>query len=157
MTHFPEIIGAGKFAQGRLTYIDHYGEEDGRNTRIVITVEFGRSVSLQTIVDTGALWCVIGPKDAAGIDEDRLEPLFDDALWVRGTRYKGNVYRMPITLFDEGDGSDVTVDATVFVPTLNPGEEWFHPNFLGLDGFLHRLRFAVDPAENAFYFGALEE
>jgi len=45
------------------------------------------------------------------------------------------------------------VQATFFIPALLPGESWNFPNFLGLDGFLNRIRFAVDPAENIFYFG----
>lgn len=50
-------------------------------------------------------------------------------------------------------GLDLEVDATAFVPTLPSGERWPDPNFLGLSGFLERIRFAIDPAENAFYFG----
>ena len=45
------------------------------------------------------------------------------------------------------------IEATFFIPKLAPGEVWPWPNFLGLEGFLSRLRFAVDAAENVFYFG----
>jgi len=38
-------------------------------------------------------------------------------------------------------------------PILKSGQAWSYPNFLGLDGFLSRIRFAVDPTENVFYFG----
>ncbi len=155
---FPELIGLDKFAHGRLIYTDHFGNDDSRNTRIVISAEFGDSgVPLTAIVDTGALWCIIGPEEAEGIEEKYLAPLSDQTLWVRGTRYYGKVYRIPITLRDEQNGTDITVDSTVFIPVLAEDETWLHPNFLGLDGFLHRLRFAVDPAENAFYFGAMED
>ncbi|GAB4431459.1 MAG: hypothetical protein Fur0044_29050 [Anaerolineae bacterium] len=54
---------------------------------------------------------------------------------------------------ETGDG--VEVEATVFVPTLAPNDTWPHPNFIGLDGFLTRIRFAIDPTENTFYFGLL--
>ena len=40
-----------------------------------------------------------------------------------------------------------------FIPILEPGDVWSHPNFLGLDGFLNHIRFAIDAQENAFYFG----
>ena len=51
-------------------------------------------------------------------------------------------------------GESLDIEATVFVPILPPGETWLHPNFIGLDGFLNRIRFAIDPEENAFYFGS---
>jgi hypothetical protein len=44
---------------------------------------------------------------------------------------------------EEGEG--FKVEATVLVPTLRAGEQWLLPNFLGLTGFLERVRFAVDP------------
>jgi hypothetical protein len=50
-------------------------------------------------------------------------------------------------------GEDLEVDGTAFVPTLAPGDPWPLPDFLGLAGFLQRVRFAVDPAENTLYFG----
>lgn len=52
-------------------------------------------------------------------------------------------------------GESLTVDATVFVPKLED-QEWRHPNFIGLSGFLERIRFAIDPDNNYFYFGALD-
>lgn len=57
--------------------------------------------------------------------------------------------------FEASIGEPQEVTATVFVPTLHPDDEWRHPNFIGLDGFLNRIRFAVDPATNLFYFGEL--
>jgi hypothetical protein len=62
---------------------------------------------------------------------------------------------MSIGLRNEREGDDLEIPATVFVPTIPPGETWLHPNFLGLTGLLDRIRFAVDPAENTFYFGPL--
>jgi hypothetical protein len=54
-------------------------------------------------------------------------------------------------------GEDLTVEATFFVPFLELDEVWNYPNFLGLGGFLDRIRYAVDASENAFYFGRFEE
>jgi hypothetical protein len=48
------------------------------------------------------------------------------------------------------------IEATVFIPNLSVDEEWLYPNFIGLDGFLNRIRFAVDPASNLFFFGKLK-
>ncbi len=71
---------------------------------------------------------------------------------MRGQRFPGRLIRADLTL-QAAYGADLTVEATIFVPTLESGQMWAHPNFLGLDGFLSRIRFTVDPAENAFYFG----
>jgi len=62
---------------------------------------------------------------------------------------------MQLGLRTDRQGQDLEIEATVFVPTLPPGETWRHPNFIGLSGFLERIRFAVDPEENAFYFGLI--
>jgi hypothetical protein len=40
------------------------------------------------------------------------------------------------------------VDATIFV-----SPDWHGPNFIGYQGLLQRIRFAVDPETNLFYFG----
>jgi hypothetical protein len=47
-------------------------------------------------------------------------------------------------------------DKILFVPEMEPDEVWSYPNFLGLSGFLDRIRFAVDASDNAFYFGRFD-
>ena len=77
-----------------------------------------------------------------------------DALRIRGDKFRGKLFRMGMGLqIEQGQGFEI--DATVFVPILDAGQRWPHPNFLGLSGFLERVRFAVDPdpEERAFYFG----
>jgi len=62
---------------------------------------------------------------------------------------RGTLHRGPIRLHaDEGEPLDV--DATVFI-----SPDWQGPNFLGYEGFLQRIRFAVDPETNLFYFGRI--
>lgn len=72
---------------------------------------------------------------------------------MRGISYRGSLVRATLAL-QASAGADLAIEATLFVPVLDPGEVWPWPNFLGLDGFLNRIRFAVDPTENVFYFGA---
>ncbi len=155
MSHFPELVGEGYFATGVVTYADHFGGDQAQNTRIVLLAEFGQGVLASAIVDTGALWCILNPQIAETIAPPTMEWVGDERLVIRGLLYRGRLFRMPVRLLAD-EGEDLTIEATVFVPTLRPDERWPHPNFLGLDGFLNRLRFAVDPAENAFYFGAIE-
>jgi len=154
MSRFPELLGLNKFAAGVVTYTDHFGGDHAQNTRIVVPVRFGRQRVTTAIVDTGAPWCILNPALAVLIAVEEKEEAGNTRLTVRGDTFDGELYRIPVTLTaDEGD--NLTIDSTVFVPVLQQGVTWPHPNFLGLDGFLHRMRFAVDPAENAFYFGIL--
>jgi hypothetical protein len=63
--------------------------------------------------------------------------------------FQGTLYRGQVTLpADEGESLDL--DATVFVCP-----DWPGPNFLGYQGLLQRVRFAVDPESNTFYFGRI--
>jgi hypothetical protein len=54
---------------------------------------------------------------------------------------------------DEGDSIDVEI--TAFVPV---SEEWPAnlPSFVGLTGCMDRMRIAIDPGTELFYFGALD-
>ena len=47
-----------------------------------------------------------------------------------------------------------TFEATAFVPELEHGETWPLPSYLGGQGCLDRIRFAVDPGDEVVYFGA---
>lgn len=48
------------------------------------------------------------------------------------------------------EGESLRVEATIF---LSP--DWIGPNFIGYGGLLQRIRFAVDPESNLFYFGPI--
>jgi hypothetical protein len=50
---------------------------------------------------------------------------------------------------DEGESCEV--EATLFV-----SRDWAYGNFVGYSGLLERIRFAVDPGTNDFYFGVLD-
>ena len=81
---------------------------------------------------------------------DHFEPFPD--LVTLSTRlgvFRGRLHRGPITLIAE-TGEPLAVPATVFVTP-----DWPGPNFLGYQGLLQRIRFAVDPASNRFYFGPI--
>lgn len=150
-------LGPHEFAQGFCYYAD--GWQSDSNSRLVTTAIFanlaGLLVETTVIVDTGALWCILSPDDFGPLvgEYGPLEA-FVVSLNVRGIRYTGQIYRVPLTLIAD-EGADLTADATVFVPELYPDETWPHPNFIGLEGFLSRIRFAVDPTQNLFYFGGV--
>jgi hypothetical protein len=65
----------------------------------------------------------------------------------------GRLYRLNLTLLAD-EGEDLTIQTTAFVPEPDEAEGWGDmPCILGLYGCLERLRFAVDPHTEPFYFG----
>lgn len=152
MTLYNELLD--QFAQGAVRYSDHYLDEP--QNRIVISVQLENSkFVIPVIVDTGAPWPILNPEiaDEIGIDY-KSEQEWPTAMWIRGQRYEGWLCRITISLVaEEGCGSTLELEATVFIPKMISDDRWQHPNFLGLDGLLNRIRFAVDPSNNLFYFG----
>ncbi|MEM7531741.1 MAG: hypothetical protein AAF639_06180 [Chloroflexota bacterium] len=151
-THLP--LGLDIFVQGAVEYLDHY--EDDKTARIVINIYLADDLKPTSfIVDTGAPWCILDPilfEEVAHYAEP-LE-MHVMPMSIRGITYQGTLYRLPIRI-PAVLGETQEVVATVFIPTLRTGDQWRFPNFIGLDGFLNRIRFAVDPASNLFYFGEL--
>lgn len=137
------------FASGAVSYSDSYpGEEKSR--RIVVLVTVAGQTSTPAVVDTGSPWCILDPEIAEQLGA------FERTEWLRGHLIRGETWdgwlgRVEITL-NADHGESIIVEATAFVPDLDAGEEWSNPNFVGL-GLLERIRFAIDPSENMFYFG----
>jgi hypothetical protein len=74
-------------------------------------------------------------------------------LLFRGVRVQGRLHRLQLTLLAEA-GDNLDIQATAFVPEHTETEEWGSlPCILGLYGCLERVRFAVDPQREIFYFG----
>jgi len=106
--------------------------------------------------DTAAPWCILNPAIVEQMSPNSMERVGEDRQNIRGIKYEGDLIRTNIKLHADY-GEDLVIDATIFVPILKFDEVWNLPNFLGLDGFLHRLRFAVDPQSNTFYFGMIAD
>jgi hypothetical protein len=152
MARFESLLTAGGIAYGVTYYRDRYASDAAQSARIVIDIQIG-GYQVSTIVDTGAPWCVLDPEIARPLIADsRAEFLHPLRYLIRGHFYDGALFRVELAIEDE-QGNDLSVDATVFVPTLELDEEWHHPNFIGLDRCLNRIWFTVDPVESVFYFG----
>jgi len=154
MARFDTILFDSGFVTGSTRYDDHY-QGDEKQNRIVLTItpEKAKHSPVKMIVDTGAPWCVLNPElaeiwDLTSAAEDEAQIT---NLNIRGEVRWGRLKRAEIILHAM-NGEDLTVEATFFVPFMDPDEVWNYPNFLGLSGFLDRFRFAVDASENAFYF-----
>lgn len=141
------------FATGVASYSYRPAINDISN-RILLQVEIEGEL-IEAIIDTGSPYVVCPPYLAEEIGFDPATALDSIPFIVRGTRMRGNLYRANIR-FPAVDGDDLVVDATVFVPNQDHQESWGeHPAFIGLTGCLERLRFAVDPVDDQFYFGPL--
>jgi len=120
--------------------------------RIILTVEVG-GITIEAVVDTGAPYAILPPSIArlGGFNPDFV--LGRERMLIRGMRLEGSIDRIPIKLV-AAQGDNLVVPATVFVPDRE--ELWGEfPAFIGLGGFLERIRFAVDPINDIFYFGSL--
>lgn len=98
-------------------------------------------------VDTGAAWSILEAQVAEelqlfDVDGERMR------LSTRLGPFLGRLVRTTIELVAER-GDSLRIDATVWV-----SREWPGTTFLGYGGLLERVRFAVDPGENLFHFGA---
>ena len=139
------------FATGKVRFSDRDGTIwDSEEPRILVRVKAEPdSESFLAVVDTAAPWCILRPGSDPNLRRN-LEPLnLQVILSTRLGRFRGDLYRGELTIFAD-DGEPLTVDATIF---LSP--DWQGPNFIGYSGLLQRIRFAVDPAKNLFYFGPL--
>ena len=116
--------------------------------RIVVPVTLKGVVEpVLAVMDTGAPWCIFEPFAAKILVRNSLLVQKRVALSTRLGMIHGALYREMIRIpADEGDPLDV--EATVFV-----SPDWQGPSFIGYQGLLERIRFAVDPETNLFYFG----
>lgn len=139
------------FACSRTNYLDKMG---GRSeNRVYIAVQFDTLPKTFAIVDTGAPWCILSEEQAKVLNPNyKNEALETKCLDIRGEKTEGVLIRLPITICAE-QGEDITIEGTVFVPQ----DERDIPNFIGLDGFLNRIKFAIDPQINDFYFGPISQ
>jgi hypothetical protein len=110
-------------------------------------VEDGR-----VFVDSGAEWSIL-PGDiarGAGIDIHG-QGLGRTTIHTRLGTFTGFFERFEITLPAE-DGDDFEINVTWIV-----APEWYGPMVLGWTAGLDRFRWGVDPDEERFHFGRLED
>ena len=143
------------FASGAADYF--YQPATGDLTpRIILQVEI-EGVLTSAIFDTGAPYLICSPKLARYLNLDRRSALEITRLNIRGVILAGRLHRVALVIpASEGDG--IRLDATAFVPEETSHVDWGGlPSFIGLNGCLERIRFAVDPGEDRLDFGLLTD
>lgn len=141
------------FASGVLTYTYRPISKQETTDRIIIPIEIGNGIKIEAVLDTGAPYVILDPNYAPAAGFNVASVLSEETMFIRGKKVEGKIARLSFTLSADA-GEDMDVQATVFVP--NDADQWNNfPSFLGQAGFLERIRFAIDPNEDKFYFGSL--
>lgn len=139
-------LGDRPFTTGRCRFLDSDGIRDEPKIYAqVVPGDWKTPVLAQ--LDTGAAWSVLDSEIAEelGLFDERGEQA---KLSTRLGLMNGTLVRVPFTLIAE-EGESLRLDATVFV-----SREWREGTFLGYGGLLERIRFAIDPSANNFFFGS---
>ncbi len=148
--HFTDDLRACGFATGLARSSDNL---PGRVSaaHMVLTIRIGGLITTQAILDTGSPWCILNP-DMVAILGDLVEETYvpTESLVIRRIYYQGRFARVVIRLLVEA-GTDLDVEATALVPILSVGAAWDVLDFIGLEGFLQVVHFAVDPREDIRY------
>jgi hypothetical protein len=99
------------------------------------------------LLDAAAEWCELPSYTVATLE---LDPTAGERVRMetRSGLFAGGLQRLPLT-FVATEGQELAIDATWLVSA-----DWPGPLVLGWKGCLERMRFALDRAEERFYFGS---
>jgi hypothetical protein len=123
-----------------------------RPPQLVLEVEI-EGILAEAVVDTGGVYLFYHLQIGRRLSLTPTEALSGvQTIRFRGVLVHGRLYRLTLTfLADEGE--DVTIQTTAFVPEPDEAEHWGDlPCLLGLYGCLERVRFAIAPRTERFYF-----
>jgi predicted aspartyl protease len=143
-----------KFATGSVPYSYRPETEHQNIPKLFLQVQI-EGQDIEALVDTGAQFFICPPELAKLLNLRETDSAATETLGIRGARMEGTLHRVTLTLIAE-EGESLSTEVTAFVPKAS--EEYKLgpiPCFLGLFCCLERLRFAVDPATETFYFGPI--
>jgi len=140
-------------ATGAISYQDRPATPQENTPQVVLEIAI-EGIVAEAIVDTGGVYLLCHPRLARQLDMDAsqaVSPVIE--LLFRGVSLQGRLHRMSLTLLAEV-GENLGFEATAFVPEQDE-EGWSDmPSILGFYGCLERIRMAIDPVTETFYFGS---
>lgn len=141
------------FASGVAEYDYNPLPDSDTSARLILYVKVeGHATS--AILDTGAPFLVCSPDLADDLGFDPQSALGPHRMSIRGITVRGRLHRVNLVL-PASTGDNLPLEVTAFVPNAEERQMGhIFPSFLGMYGCLERIRFAVDPFSNKFYFGA---
>ncbi len=106
------------------------------------------------MVDTGGIYLLCHPRLTTQLDLDVADATSGIlSILFRGVLVQGRLYRLNVTMLAD-EGEDVPFQATAFVLEHQEEDQWGDlPSILGFHGCLERIRMAIDPVTDTFYFG----
>jgi hypothetical protein len=134
------------FSGGVRYYSDYLSEQQLLFVAVPCLVDEQPIIAL---LDTGSQWCILPAETAAVLGYAGLAVPSETRFSTRFGILSGRLERIPIR-FPAQEGEAVEVEATWFL-----SEDWMGPPVIGWKGCLERLRFALDPSEEWFYFAEL--
>lgn len=150
---FYSVFEQSEFICGATSYFEEAPYTSPDHARIVVNATPEGGPSTLWVVDTGAPWCVIDPNmiKRFPIQYEVVKQLSAPII-IRGQSYDGKLIRINIRLIAYW-GENLDIEATAFLADLDSEDSWNLPNFIGLGGYLSRMRFAIDPFSNTLFFG----
>lgn len=149
-TGFGPVIRSAAY-RGVRDYVTD-AEEGAHRLLIAVPCQVGAfPYASPALLDTGAEWSVLSTEVFELLGGPECDIGEEAVLSSRFGRIKGNLARVPIR-FAAGEGEDLEFIATFFA-----SPDWYGPTVLGWRGCLERMRFALDPARDLFYFSALDD
>ncbi|MCI0489600.1 MAG: retroviral-like aspartic protease family protein [Blastocatellia bacterium] len=140
------------FATGAAGYDYDSLSDSGTSGRLILSIEVGGFLT-SAIVDTGAPYLICSPQLARQLNLNVSDSLLSEQILIRGQKVRGSLHRINLQLIAT-EGNSLLLETTAFVPDPETEElGMIFPSFLGLVGCLERVRFAVDPSSETFYFG----
>jgi hypothetical protein len=137
------------FTVGRSRFLDRASGSHEPAAKIFVKIEpESLGVVILAQLDTGAPWSILEPEvaDALSLLNGEGAPA---RISTRRGEFDGRLQRTRLSIVAD-EGESLGVEATVWV-----SPEWPERSFLGYGGLLERIRFAVDPDDNSFYFGPI--
>ena len=173
MAGLRQLLMGGDNSDFCASHYETHCSEEPQHQRIVVRVLLPNGFPLQAVIDTASDWCILNPEIIEAIRDDaeyeneikkgdkRKDRIEGDVIGIRirGTPYQGQMARLTLTLPAEAGGSDqsYSIETTVFIPRLGSGERWLLPSFIGLNNFLNKIPWAIDPDEELFFFGPVSD
>lgn len=140
----------GELLTGACDYSDFYPGRKEPLARIYVPFRAqGAALRFMGLLDTGGHFFILNPQVIDLIAGSLSGGHDETSLLTAQGRLSGRLYRHRIELLAE-EGDDLSLEATLLV-----SPDWQGPSVLGYTGVLDRIRFAVDPESNRFYFGPL--
>ena len=133
------------FAFGCQWYLDALPSQAEAAPRVVLSV-LVEDIEVSALLDTGATQCVLN----WAIAEQLLSRGGEAVRQVRalgGGVHEGVLLPVVVTLLAD-EGSPLAIPAAAW-----SAETFSGPNLIGYGGLLEKVRFALEPAANRFYFG----